>query len=338
MKNIKRFLSLILALVLCLAMTACASEEDKAFEAADALLAAGDYEGAIAAFSSIGRYAEISEKIYEAEMLRIEAERLNSIANAEAFFGNWINIGKDFVDISISLTLNSDGSSHMIWGEEVYDATFGCKDNIVIVDTPYMELKVEEINGITHLIAAEYNMDFVTEADYPAFALQDIEITMDNWQEYFEMKEVNSIQVNAFGEVSSVRPAIGIFLKEEYYDRVPDNYWDVDISFEVTYDEVFYKLLNCTPDDYNYDLSGQYEKEPATAPSWYELKAGNTAIGQVFENRDSDWISEESPFYNTLSCEIGIYGGGYSDGNNQYITGWTNIQISRVIGTLRLYP
>ena len=88
MKNTKRFLTLILALVMCLAMTSCASEEDKAFEAADALLAAGDYEGAIAAFSSIGRYAEISEKIYEAEMLRIEAERLAGAANADPLYGN----------------------------------------------------------------------------------------------------------------------------------------------------------------------------------------------------------------------------------------------------------
>lgn len=338
MKNIKRFLTLILALVMCLAMTSCASEEDKAFEAADALLAAGDYEGAIAAFSSIGRYAEISEKIYEAEMLRIEAERLAGAANAEPLYGNWINTKGDIVGTDITLAINPDGNCTLVWGETVTDSPYRCSDNLFTIDMMVIDLKIEVIEGVTHLIYDEYNMDFVSEADYPAFAPQDIEITLDNWQDYFEMKEVNSIQVNAFGEVSNVQPAIGIFLKEEHYDRLLENYWDMEISFELLYDETPYKVLNCTAEEFDYNFTGNYEKEPATAPSWWEMQTGCTAIGQVFDNRNADWIAEQSPFHNTFAAEIGIYGGGYSDGSTQYVTGWTNIQVNRVIGTLRLYP
>ena len=338
MKNIKRFLSLILALVLCLAMTACASEEDKAFEAADALLAAGDYEGAIAAFSAIGRYQEISEKIYEAEMLRMEAERLSGIANAEAFFGNWINISPYYTEATVTLVLHADGIGTMSWGEDSYDSNFSYKDNTISLDNPIMELKINEINGITHLISEEYNMDFVSEADSAAFTPVDIEITLDNWQEYFEMKEVNSITVNDFGEVSYVQPSIGIFLKDEHYSRLLENYWDLEISFELSYDETAFKVLNCVPDDYKYEFAGQYEREPVTPPSWWELETGCTVIGKVYDNRNSDWIAEQSPFHNTFSAEIGMYGGSASDGKTQYVAGWTNVQVSRVIGTLRLYP
>ena len=68
-KTLRMLLCLVMALVLCIGLCACASEEDKAFEAANALLEAGDYDGAIAAFSAIGRYQEISAKIDRMELI-----------------------------------------------------------------------------------------------------------------------------------------------------------------------------------------------------------------------------------------------------------------------------
>ena len=338
MKNTKRLLSLILALVLCLSLAACASEEDKAFEAADALLAAGDYEGAIAAFSAIGRYQEISDKIYKAEMMRAEEARLSSIAAAEAYFGNWVNISPYYTETTVTLALNANGIGTMAWGEDTHDSNINYKDSIISLDNPIMDLKVTDIDGITHLISEEYNMDFVSEANVAAFTPIDIEITLDNWQEYFEIKEVNSISINAFGEVDYVQPCIGIFLKEEYYDRLLENYWDMELAFELTYDETAYKILNCTPDNYKYELAGQYEREPVTPPSWWKLETDCTAIGSVSDRRTYIGIPEQSPFYNTFSAEIGMYGGSANDGKTQYVAGWTNIQMSRVTGTLKLYP
>lgn len=337
MKNIKRFLSLMLALVMCLAMTACASEEDKAFEAADALLAAGDYEGAIAAFSSIGRYQEISEKIAAAEQLYLDAQRLANVANAEGLFGNWVNIKTNFIDV-ITLTLNSDGTSVLSWGDDVFSSTFDCENNTISTNNPYFVFTIETVNGVTHLVDNDMGLDLVPEANYSDFALQEIAITTDNWQEYFEMKEVNSITVNAFGEVASVYPSLGVFLKEEYYSRLPENYWDVDIAFEVTYDETVNKALNCAPDDFDYNFIGTYEKEPTTPPSWWELETGGSSIGQVSDRRNADWVAQESPYYNTFSAEFTVFVDGFSDGNTQYISGWTNVQVSRVIGTLKLFP
>ena len=337
MNHTKRFLALILALTLCLSLTACTSAEDKAFEAADALLAAGDYEGAIAAFSSIGRYQEITEKIAEAEKLHQEAQRLANLANAKDLFGHWVNIKTDFVDY-ITLTLNADGTSVLAWGDDVYNSNFDYVNNAISVYNPFFEFKVQQYGGSTHLVSEDMGLDLVPEANYSAFALQEIAITMDNWQEYFELKECNSVSLNAFGEVEYVQPSLGFFLKEAYYSRLPENSWDVDIAFEVTYDETAYKVIGCTPEEFNYNLMGTYEKEPTTPPSWWELQTGGSSIGQVSDRRNADWVAQESPFYNTFSAEIGMYGGGASDGKTQYVTGWTNIQISRVTGTLKLFP
>ena len=337
MKDTKRLLSLILALVLCLSLTACASADDKAFEEADALLAAGDYEGAIAAFSAIGRYQEIAAKIAEAEKLHQEAQRLAILANAEGLFGHWINIKTDFVD-KIALTLNNDGTSVLSWGDDVYNSTFDCENNTITVYNPYFAFAIQKVDGVTHLVESDMGLDLVPEANYSAYELQEIAITSDNWQEYFELKEANSITLNAFGEVEYVQPSLGLFLKEEYYSRLPENYWDVDIAFEVTYDETAYKILNCAPADFNYNLIGTYEKEPTTPPSWWELQTGCTSIGQVSDRRNADWVAQESPYYNTFSAEIYVYGGSASDSKTQYTAGWTNIQVSRVIGTLKLFP
>ena len=327
MKTTKRLLSLILALALCISLAACSNADDKAFEEADALLAAGDYEGAIAAFSAIGRYQEISAKIAEAEKLRNEA-------NAGFLFGNWVNVGRN-----ASLKLNEDGTGVLTADAETYNTTYTYGNNTVTLTQPMaITLNVEDRNGVIHLVSKSFSFDFVSEADYPAFAPEDIEITLENWQEYFELREVNDIGVNAFGEVSSVQPCVGIFLKEEYYDRLMDGYYATDLSFELTYDEAAYQLLGCTPDDFKYEFAGEYERELVAAPSWWDLQSGCTAILQVYDSRSDEWPPEQSPFHKTLSGMVmtaSYYSGDY---NVQYYCGWTNIQVSRVTGTLRLFP
>ena len=135
-----------------------------------------------------------------------------------------------------------------------------------------------------------------------------------------------------------VRTKRNDFLKEEYYSRLPDNYWDLEISFELVYDEAAYKVLNCAPDDYEYEFGGKYEVEPATAPRWWELETGCTYIGTVNDQRNYTHLSEQSPFYQTVSAEIGMYGSSLNDVKAIYVTRWTNVQVSRVIGTLKLFP
>lgn len=323
MKQTKRFLSLFLALVLCLGMTACGSADDKAFEEADALLAAGDYDGAIAAFSAIGRYQEISAKIAEAEKLRNDA-------NAGFLFGKWKNLGVD-----ASLTLNQDGSGVLADGAGVYSITYSYENNVVSLTQPLViTLVVETHNGVTHLICDGYNMDFIPEADYATAGPAHIELTMDNWQEYFELREVNDIGLNPFGEVSHVTPTAGIFLKEEYYSRLLKNYSAVEISFELTYNNAEYQVLNVQPGEFKHELAGQYERKLISeSPEMY------SAIVNIEDHRQYSSFVEQSPYYNTLSGRHFAHLGSSSDGYGNYTIGChTNFQVSRVIGTLKLFP
>lgn len=325
MKKHIRILSVILALSLCVSMAACSSD-DKAFEEADALLAAGDYDGAIAAFSAIGRYEEISAKIAEAEKLRNEA-------NMGFLFGTWKDLSSDQ-----TLTLREDSTYMLVAGAETWTGTYTYENNVVTISQPIV-LSFELVNDedITHLVCSAIG-NFVHETNYDALCAKEIEITMDNWQEYFELKEVNNVYVNEFGEVSSVCPSIGIFLKEEYYSRLPDNYWDMELSFELIYDEASYKVLNCTPDEYDYNFDGNYEIEPVNPPQWWKMETGCTVIGNVYDQRNTTHLSEQSPYFKTVSAEMPMWCDSASEGNTQYITRWTNVQVSRVIGTLKLFP
>ena len=152
------------------------------------------------------------------------------------------------------------------------------------------------------------------------------------------MKEVNDIQVNQFGEVSSVQPSVGIFLKEEYYSRLPDSYYDAGISFELTYDEALYRVLDRTPDDYEWAFFGSYECVLADPDPWHEVETGCTSICTVNDNRAFTHISEQSPYYNTFSAQFGHISWCTTDDNMVRYCGWTNVQVSRVIGTLKLFP
>ena len=329
MKKHIRVLSLILALSLCLSMAACSSD-DKAFEEADALLAAGDYDGAIAAFSAIGRYEEISAKIAEAEKLRNDA-------NMGFLFGVWKDIKG--VNNTQMLTLREDGSFVLAINELTYTGTYTYENNTVTISQPLvLSFDLVSDNDVVHLVCST-NGDFVPEANYDALCAKEIEITMDNWQEYFELKEVNDIHVNEFGEVSSVRPSVGIFLKEEYYSRLPEYYYDVGISFEITYDEAKYQLLGCTPDDFKDEFIGEYERVLTEPARWDNLETGCTEILTVYDNRNDTYIAEQSPFFNTISAERSIgYTGLIELEHTPIYYGWTNIQVSRVIGTLKLFP
>lgn len=334
MKFTVKILCLLLAAMLCVSMAGCTIwdareetifEEEEAFEAANALLEAGEYEEAIAAFKAIGRYQEISGKIAEAQELMDEE-------NAGFLFGAWIDLNSGNV-----IEFKAGGNA-TITNKDVVALTYEYADDVVTITSPEiftLDVTLEE--DILHLIGSDF--DLVREADYAAMAPIAVEITMDNWQEYFELREVNDIWENEFGEVSYEAPHLAIFLKEEYYSRLPE--YDVcqDLVFELIYDECLYQLLNCNPDDYDYHFTGRYEKKQIDPPYWSsELGTDLTSIIIIYDNRNNPWMSELSPLrgkihgaMSTVDFSIDMYG-------TQYYYGYTNFRVNRVHGTLMLLP
>ncbi len=213
----KKTIALILAMLVCLGGFACASEEDEAFNAACALLEAGDYDGAIAAFSSIGRYQEIAAKIAEAQSLK-------DAQNAGFLYGTWINLCNDYM-----YTFAPGGEGHSSGGN---DFLYTCEDGMVKITQPWMkDYEIVEINGIIHLQAEGY--DLIREADYAVAGPKTVEITMENWETYFEVREAIIAQsLNAFGEFEMIEVGYGVFLRPEYEQRVANLYDDVQVSFK----------------------------------------------------------------------------------------------------------
>lgn len=67
---------------------------------------------------------------------------------------------------------------------------------------------------------------------------EQIEITMDNWQEYFELREAQRITVNENGGIHNREFGYGAFLKEEYANRLAE----FDVTFTMQADSVRYQV------------------------------------------------------------------------------------------------
>lgn len=329
MKNIIRFLCLLMVLLLSISLTACASAEDKAFDEANALLEAGDYDGAIAAFSAIGRYQEISEKIEQAQQLRDEK-------NAGFLFGTWFNLIN-----GESYTFHPDGTGTLVYETDMISFTYSYTDGIIKFTSPEVYfIDVKEIDGVMHLTNGDGNFDLVSEDDYAVLGPQEVEITLENWEEYFELRQANNVYVNNFGEVEHNYPCHGIFLKEEFYDRISPDYVDFKIDFELTYDEACFKVLDFDPDTESWEFIGDYTFEPTDPPRWWDdFKVDQTEAASIEDRRHWEDGNELDPYYQKVAAPIyNTYGGSSCMNNAVYCKFADNLRISRVQGTLRLYP
>lgn len=75
--------------------------------------------------------------------------------------------------------------------------------------------------GAAPTVATVESTQIPTEAVTPV--LTEVEITMDNWQEYFELRESEQVRVNDRGVTIQREFGYGVFLKQEYMDRLPEN-------------------------------------------------------------------------------------------------------------------
>lgn len=266
-------IALLLAIAIILTMTGCASEDSKAMDAANALLEAGDYAGAIEAYGAISSYQDVSAQIaaaadglikageYEKAMELLssvngyqviadkmaEAEKLLQEQNAGFLYGTWKNLYSDAV-----LTMHEDGTGVLTTEDNTYDIRYTYEDGILTLDNPVtFVLTVSEENGICHLINDVNSMNFVTEADYEEVGPREVEITMENWEQYFELKHVRSLLYDQFGEPTAAAFNYAIYLKEEYVEKLAGGDQGLhDLVFKLEFDQTHRYVTNVTSDDY----------------------------------------------------------------------------------------
>jgi len=116
-----------------------------------------------------------------------------------------------------------------------------------------------------------------------------ITITMENWEEYFELRETEQVHISETCAVINRIFGYGVFLKEEYADRFAEG---SEVSFDLEYNLAWARIMGDLTAD-NYLLMGTQ-----TDGVRKTLTAGLTDF------RLADNISEESDFYNQVAVEF----------------------------------
>lgn len=209
----KKILALFLTLALCLSFAACQSGEDAAEVPAESTDSA-------AANESTG-------------------ETEPEVDVNAPYYGTWVNLYDN-----TAMTLEPQGKATL----DGADYTYAVADGIVTLSAPDAEitLDITDHNGISRLVNRAVSMDFVPEAEIDAFAPVTVELTMDNWEEYFVLCEEPS-----FGYVDLPCPETGVpdfevRLKEEYIPRLLDtptnDNMELNVVFVFGYDAAAYEF------------------------------------------------------------------------------------------------
>jgi len=284
-----RIICLALSAALCLCVSGCAPADERAFERACDLMDAGEYEAAIEAFSAIGMYEQISEKIDEAQELLDEE-------NSEFLYGDWVDLQTGSV-----FTFSKGGKGNVAAQGEAIPFSYTCDGKTVEITEPLsLWLKVSKEDDILHLKDPDGLYDLVTQKDYVNFGPVTIEITPDNWQEYFEGKQAQDVGVDSEGHVDHRELLYGIFLKEEYLSRLDYDACDGQVWFEIEYSYAPYLLEG--------DLqSDTYTLTEVRMPKELDMYRGKFYATEPVNYRGYQiWRSPESDINNAVCCLLGV--------------------------------
>ena len=211
----KKAISLLLALVLCLSLCACGGGNDTP-------------ETTPNAENETTPHVEENTEIEESEI-------------GKDVLGKWF-----VVDSTVSLSFNDDGTGIRVQdGQEVplswkYDTEANCY--IIDILGAIITGKIETVDGIEQLTFE--NSLCVRSENYTAPTTQTdvdvqyriVEITMDNWMEYFEFVFIEDWQVNGFGESEGYSCEYRLKLRDEYASKI--NLQKLAITVEVAYKDV----------------------------------------------------------------------------------------------------
>ncbi len=308
----KKLFALLIALALCLGLAACQSqtEDEKAYEAANALLEAGDYQGAIDAFYSIEMYINIEEKLYQAQTQLLREQIV-------PYVGTWMDLKS-----GTTVIVHPDGNFSVAteYGEQ-WESTAAVEgDTVWLLDG----LTLQQRDGVTHL--ASENFDFVSEADHAVLGAREVEITLENWETYFEIRDAKHITRNDFGDVEYAFFSQGVFLKEEYAQKLYDKFESCSVTFKFSYDESFRHIEGDYP-------GGEFWLGEEYVDPWWEYEPREAVVSPWYQEYEG---MEESDFYQKHGAEIPGFISEW-DGKSAAVVP-TNIAILDVTGTLKLYP
>lgn len=241
----KKKFTLLLALTLCFALAACSPENntqtdsrqyDKYAHIFD-LLEAGNYEAAHNAINALS--PEDQTQIGRDET----PNGLSGFTTEEV--GSWL-IGQWISKNGQTTTLNADGSctiagENLTWFIDDVSGEQQCAVRVFRGDRQCYALEtwtdddwgfgvmaVRPVNEDGVITGEQFNYNRAT--DFTA-----VEISMDNWQEYFEYKETHAFSENAFGEIELFRLSNYLLNKDDIV--IYSGLSDVAVEYTYTYSE-----------------------------------------------------------------------------------------------------
>lgn len=207
----KKIIALLLAAVMCLSLAACGGGEKPNTTDTSGIQQGEQLGGEIADNNDIDNSDDP------------EVDFVKILMNGNCFWSCVNRNGAGFGFIEDGTTVNPDGT----W--ELVDNTV----TITLEDGSSDSYEIKEMNGAYYLVGNHdilHGMQISTE-DIPS---KKVEITMDNWQEYFEFVSASEEKLDQFGEpTGEVEEAHCLKLKDEYYKYFI--YVNSDVRIRYTY-------------------------------------------------------------------------------------------------------
>ena len=230
----KKITALLLIAAICLSLAACTSETDKALAEARSLMEAGDLEGAEQVIAGDENYQQLSGLMEQIRMKK-----------AGLLIGKWVSLDGDS-----RYEFKEDGTVTAVQGSGSPE-TLSFRIQGEAMELGGKQRAISRENDIPYIGALGEPDTLVREENYEQ-VVQSVEITMDNWQDYFDL--VENVEVhhrNDLGEVDRVWFAHALVLKDAYADR----YIAGDAAFEITALHEFYYLCKLNPDTMKSELT-----------------------------------------------------------------------------------
>ncbi len=234
----KKALVLLLALCMMLTLCACGDASEKEFEAAKALYDAGDYENAIEALQSLNHYAEITDMIED-------AQKQLAVENNGFLFTTWKGIAYES-----TLAFFEDGTCDVNGSPVQYSTE---NDKVTVAG---ILLDITQEDGI-YLLNGLGVDDYVREEDYDRFIAEHmVELTLDNYLDYYEWDENRWERKDAYGNVCDLQIDHKLKLKAAYEDRVLESLSEIEVGY--TWESLKYYGNNMQIDFETLEYSGGY--------------------------------------------------------------------------------
>lgn len=144
--------------------------------------------------------------------------------------GTWKNTSSN--DHGFVMTINEDGTGTIILGEQELTITWEKTDEEIICNTGSKELtfKIRANNGVVEMSYKDGYYVVVSEQDYEN-TIECVELTLENWQQYFEIKPYAEPQTDAFDELSDLMICTTLVLKDEYVNTFAASDGAIEVSF-----------------------------------------------------------------------------------------------------------